>query len=165
MRIAVNGFGRIGRSVIRAALTCERWPQLEFVAINDIASLEICAYLFQYDSVFGRYPGVVETGEGELRIDGRSIPFSSHEHVDFGDVDLVLECTGKATMRAAAARHLRNGASKVLVSGPSAGADFTIVLGANEERLSSAHEIVSNASCTTNAIAPLARLIDDALVW
>jgi glyceraldehyde 3-phosphate dehydrogenase len=164
IRVAVNGFGRIGRSVVRAAMQKKMWARLEIVAVNDVAPLDLCAYLFQYDSVFGRYPGRVEAGEGALEIDGCRIRFTSCEHVeslDFGDADLVLECTGNTTTRAAATRLLDAGAGKVLVSGPCAGADFTLVIGANEERLAASHRIVSNASCTTNALAPLTRLLDN----
>ena len=166
-RIAINGFGRIGRSVLRAILTApDRWPGLEIVAINDIAGLESAAYLFAFDSVFGRYPGTVATAPGALVVDGRPIPFTAEAKtlsLDLSGVDLVMNCTGRATSRKIAARGLTVGAARVLISGPCPDADFTIVLGANEAGLSPEHRIVSNASCTTNALAPLARLLDEAL--
>jgi glyceraldehyde 3-phosphate dehydrogenase len=164
MRVFINGFGRIGRSVLRAALQDPaRWPGLEIVGINDIAGAEMCAYLFEYDSVFGPWRGTVTLEPGALVVDGRAIPL--HRTPDISTlsltgVDVVMECTGRADARDVAERGLRAGASRVLVSGPSKAADVTVVLGANE-RVLAGQEIVSNASCTTNALAPLARLIDD----
>ncbi len=165
-RIAINGFGRIGRSVLRAWLQApEAWPGLEIVAINDIAGLETCAYLFAYDSVFGRYPGTVDEAPGHLVVDGRAIPFTQAGDVtalELGGVDMLFDCTGRAKSRAVAARALDVGAGRVLVSGPCPDADYTVVLGANAAGLSGDQRVVSNASCTTNALAPLARLLDDA---
>ena len=164
MRVFINGFGRIGRSVLRAALQSPaRWPGLEIVGINDIAAAEMCAYLFEYDSVFGPWRGAVALSDGALVVDGRAIPL--HRTADISalslaGVDVVMECTGRADVREVAERGLRAGARRVLVSGPSKAADVTVVLGANEGVLAR-QEIVSNASCTTNALAPLARLIDD----
>ena len=164
MRVFINGFGRIGRSVLRAALQSPaKWPGLEIVGINDIAAAEMCAYLFEYDSVFGPWRGTVALEGGALVVDGRAIPL--HRTADISalsllGVDVVMECTGRADAREVAERGLRAGARRVLVSGPSKAADVTVVLGANEGVLAG-QEIVSNASCTTNALAPLARLIDD----
>ena len=163
MRVFVNGFGRIGRSVLRAwAEAPAKWPGLEIVGINDIAAAEMCAYLFEYDSVFGPWRGTVALEGGALVVNGRAIPL--HRTADISGlaldgVDVVMECTGRADSRDVAARGLAAGAARVLVSGPSAGADVTVVLGANEAALGDAR-IVSNASCTTNALAPLAKLID-----
>lgn len=163
MRVFVNGFGRIGRSVLRAwAEAPAKWPGLEIVGINDIAAAEMCAYLFEYDSVFGPWRGTVALEGGALVVNGRAIPL--HRTADISGlaldgVDVVMECTGRADSRDVAARGLTAGAARVLVSGPSAGADVTVVLGANEAALGDAR-IVSNASCTTNALAPLAKLID-----
>ncbi|MFN3578360.1 MAG: type I glyceraldehyde-3-phosphate dehydrogenase [Tabrizicola sp.] len=164
MRVFINGFGRIGRSVLRAFLqTPDRWPGLEIVGINDIAAPEMCAWLFEYDSVFGPWRGSVALEGGALVVDGRAIPVSRTEDLsvlDLSGVDLVMECTGRAEARAVAERGLRAGAGRVLISGPSAAADVTVVLGANEGVLAG-QRIVSNASCTTNALAPLARLIHE----
>lgn len=164
MRVFINGFGRIGRSVLRAwAGAPGRWPGLEVVGINDIAAAEMCAYLFQYDSVFGPWRGTVELTEGALVVDGRRLPLhrvADISALDLSGVDVVMECTGRADARDVAARGLQAGARRVLVSGPSRGADVTVVLGANEGVLAG-QEIVSNASCTTNALAPLLRLLDE----
>jgi glyceraldehyde 3-phosphate dehydrogenase len=162
MRVFINGFGRIGRSVLRAfLLTPERWPGLEIVGINDIAAPEMCAYLFEFDSVFGPWHGSVALDHGALVVDGRAIPLHRTPDLstlDLRGIDLVLECTGRAEAREVAERGLRAGAGRVLISGPSSAADVTVVLGANDDRLRD-QKIVSNASCTTNALAPLAKLI------
>jgi len=163
MKLFINGFGRIGRSVLRAWMgSPDLWPDVEIVGINDIAAAEMCAYLFEYDSVFGPWRGSVVLGAGCLTVNGRRLPL--HRVADISGlplagVDVVLECTGRADSRAVAARGLVAGAARVLVSGPSAGADVTVVLGANEAVLAD-QRIVSNASCTTNALAPLVRLLD-----
>ncbi|WP_179378810.1 type I glyceraldehyde-3-phosphate dehydrogenase [Jannaschia marina] len=164
MKTFINGFGRIGRSILRAHLL-GAGAGVEIVGINDIAQLETCAYLFKYDSVFGPWAGRVETTEDALVIDGQAISF--HRTPDLrtlslGGVDLVMECTGRAETRPEVERGLLAGAGKVLMSGPSAVADATIVIGANEGELSPAHRIVSNASCTTNAVAPLLAVLDAA---
>jgi len=161
-RVLINGFGRIGRSVLRAWLQ-GRWPEVEIVAINDIAPLPTCAYLFQYDSVFGAWPDPVEAGEGRLQIGARSLPFTAAPDLsalDLSDVEVVMECTGLARNRSFAEAGLSAGAGRVLVSGPSPQADVTVVLGANEAALTADHRIISNASCTTNAVAPLVARID-----
>ncbi|MCV0428412.1 MAG: aldehyde dehydrogenase [Roseibium sp.] len=165
MRIVINGFGRIGRTVLRQVLSLPQDAVVEVVRINDIASLETCAYLFKYDSVFGPFPGEVSIGEDCLIIDGNEILFSAEPDlsaVDLSGVDVVMECTGKADTIEVAGRGLKAGASNVLISGPSAAAEITLVLGANEEQLDG-HKLVSNGSCTTNALAPLLRGIDDAV--
>ncbi|WP_135450899.1 MULTISPECIES: type I glyceraldehyde-3-phosphate dehydrogenase [Tabrizicola] len=164
MRVFINGFGRIGRSVLRAFLQDPgRWPGIEIAGINDIAAPEMCAYLFEYDSVFGPWRGKVALEGGALVVDGRSIPLhrtADLSRLDLAGIDLVMECTGRAETREVAERGLVAGAGRVLISGPSAAADVTVVLGANETALTG-QRIVSNASCTTNALAPLARLIHD----
>ena len=165
MRVMINGFGRIGRTVLRAWLR-GGWPQIEIVAINDIAPAETCAYLLEYDSVFGPLDGGVEIDGGALVAGGRRFPLTRRADLsalDLAGVDLVLECTGKADDRDTAERGLRAGARRVLISGPSEAADVTLVLGANETLLSPRHRLVSNASCTTNALAPLVRVLDEAL--
>jgi glyceraldehyde 3-phosphate dehydrogenase len=162
IRIAINGFGRIGRTILRILM--REGVAFDLVCINDIEPLETCAYLFQYDSVFGPWPGVVTTRPGVLVVDGQDIPFHAARDLstlDLSGVDLVLECTGMGGTRAVAERGLQAGARAVLVSGPSAEADVTVVIGANEGDLSD-HRIISNASCTTNALAPLARILDEA---
>lgn len=162
MNVFINGFGRIGRSVLRAwALGAA--PGVQVVGINDIAAPEMCAYLFEFDSVFGPWHGTVALEGGALVVNGRAIPLHRTPDLstlDLGGVDVVMECTGRADSRDVAARGLQAGARRVLVSGPSNAADVTVVLGANEAALSD-QPIVSNASCTTNALAPLARLIHE----
>ncbi len=171
MRIFINGFGRIGRSVLRAwAMGQGQFSDIEIVGINDIASADICAYLFEYDSVFGPFSGTVALHSGgdrdgaakSLIVNGRAIAL--HQCADLSDLDLrgvdvVLECTGRAGLAEVAGRGLRGGARRVLISGPSDAAEVTIVMGANDADLQD-QTIVSNASCTTNALAPLARLLD-----
>lgn len=162
IRVAINGFGRIGRTLLRILL--KDAEDFELVLINEIEPLETCAYLFQYDSVFGPWPGEVRGEDSALILGERRIPFHGETDLralDLSGVDVVLECTGMGGRRAIAERGLEAGARFVLVSGPSAEADVTCVLGANEGELGD-HRIVSNASCTTNALAPLARLLDDA---
>ena len=162
MNLFINGFGRIGRSVLRAwALGAA--PGVQVVGINDIAAPEMCAYLLEFDSVFGPWHGTVALEGGALVVNGRAIPLHRTPDLstlDLAGVDVVMECTGRADSREVAARGLQAGARRVLVSGPSAAADVTVVLGANEAALSD-QPIVSNASCTTNALAPLARLIHE----
>ncbi|MDQ2065980.1 glyceraldehyde 3-phosphate dehydrogenase NAD-binding domain-containing protein [Xinfangfangia sp. CPCC 101601] len=162
MRVFINGFGRIGRSVLRAwAQEPARWPGLEVVGINDIAAPEMCAHLFEYDSVFGPWRGTVALEAGALLVNGHAIPLhrvSDLSLLRLEGVDLVMECTGRAGVLEVAERGLRAGAARVLISGPSEAAEATVVLGANDEVLAG-QKIVSNASCTTNALAPLARLI------
>lgn len=164
MRVFINGFGRIGRSVLRAYLQApDRWPGLEITGINDIAAPEMCAYLFEYDSVFGPWRGSVALDGPALVVDGRAFPLHRTPDLsglDLSGVDLVLECTGRAEAREVAERGIQAGASRVLISGPSLAADATVVLGANDAVLAG-QRIVSNASCTTNALAPLAKLIHD----
>jgi glyceraldehyde 3-phosphate dehydrogenase len=163
MRVFINGFGRIGRSVLRAwAQGPRRWPGLEVVGINDIAAPDMCAYLFEYDSVFGPWRGTVTLEGGALVVDGRAIPLhraADLSVLDLCGVDVVMECTGRADGAEVAGRGLRAGAGRVLISGPSGAAQVTVVLGANEGALGDAR-IVSNASCTTNALAPLVALLD-----
>ncbi|MDE4175494.1 glyceraldehyde 3-phosphate dehydrogenase NAD-binding domain-containing protein [Phaeobacter sp. PT47_59] len=172
MKIAINGFGRIGRAILRQILMQPGHEDIEVLRINDIAPLDLCAYLLQYDSTYGPLPGTVETGAvetgtgatgtGSLRVMGREIPVSQCAdltEVDLAGVDVVLECTGIARTSDVAQRGLEAGARKVLISGPSPAAERTIVLGANEDSLGAAR-VVSNASCTTNALAPLVKLLD-----
>lgn len=161
-RIFINGFGRIGRTLLRAH-ALGYGAGLEVVGINDLAAGDLCAHLFAYDSVFGPFPGQAELDGDALVLNGKPIPIHRTADVatlDLSGVDVLLECTGKADTRAVAEAGLRAGAGRVLISGPSAAADITLVLGANDHLLAD-QAIVSNASCTTNALAPLVRLIDD----
>lgn len=163
MKLAINGFGRIGRTILRQVLGPSQHSDIELVLINDIAPLETCAYLFKYDSTFGPYPGSVAAEGGALNIDGRIVPMSHSADlakVDLSGVDVMLDCTGIARTSDVASRGLTAGAGKVLISGPSPAAEVTVVLGANEDQLGNAR-IVSNASCTTNGLAPLVKLIDE----
>ncbi|WP_417526041.1 type I glyceraldehyde-3-phosphate dehydrogenase [Marinovum sp.] len=162
LRIFINGFGRIGRTITRMVLTDH--PDVEIVGINDIASLETCAYLFAFDSVFGPFPGGASGRDGTLHAAGRALPVTHAPDIsslDLTGVDIVMECTGKAQTRDVACRGLTAGARRILISGPSDAADETIVLGANTELLGD-QPVISNASCTTNALAPLLRLLDEA---
>lgn len=162
-RLAINGFGRIGRLVFRAALESER-DDVEVVAVNDLAPPETSAHLLRYDSVHGRLGtevryanGVLDAGRGPVRVLAESEP----EKLPWGDlkVDVALECTGRMTKRADAARHLEAGARRVLISAPGADSDRTVVFGVNDDVLESSHEVVSNASCTTNCLAPVAKVL------
>ncbi len=162
IRVAINGFGRIGRTVLRAALS-GAGRGIEIVAINDITSPDMAAYLFEFDSTFGPWRGSVRRLDGAIEVDGQRIRLTNEadlSRLDLSDIDIVMECTGRGADRAVAEAGLSAGARKVLISGPAPAADCTIVLGANEDCLQAGHRIVSNASCTTNALAPLARLLD-----
>jgi glyceraldehyde 3-phosphate dehydrogenase len=164
MQVFINGFGRIGRSVLRAwAQSPATWPGLTIAGINDIAAAEMCAYLFQYDSVFGPWRGTVSLTSDALVVDGHSIPLHRSPDLsalNLSGVDVVLECTGRADRMDVAMQGITAGAKRVLISGPSKAADLTVVLGANETMLKD-QRIVSNASCTTNALAPLVKLLND----
>ena len=165
MRVVINGFGRIGRTILRQILTLPAHSGIEVVQINDIAPLETCAYLFKYDSTFGPLPFHVASEPSGLRVNGTFIPFSSQSTLnglDLPPCDVILECTGKVQSREAAEHGLKSGARGVLISGPSKYADKTIVIGANEASLGDAR-IISNSSCTTNAIAPLLQSINAGL--
>ncbi|MGC1497507.1 MAG: glyceraldehyde 3-phosphate dehydrogenase NAD-binding domain-containing protein [Sulfitobacter sp.] len=164
MRIVINGFGRIGRTILRQILTVPGHDDIEVVQINDIAPLETCAYLFKYDSTFGPLTDQVTGQDGNLVVGETTIPFTGLHDIaacDLSNVDIILECTGKVTSREIAERGINAGARMVLISGPSEHADVTAVLGANEQDMAGAR-IVSNSSCTTNAIAPLMRALDTA---
>ncbi len=166
VRVAINGFGRIGRNVLRA-LVARGERELQVVAINDLAPPETNVHLFKYDSVHGRFRGEVvhqgdtmDVGFGPIRLlaepEVEKLPWK-----ELG-IDVVMECTGRFTKRDAAARHLEAGARKVLVSAPADGADLTVVFGVNHQMLRPEHVVVSNASCTTNCLAPLAKVMNEA---
>ena len=164
IRFAINGFGRIGRAVARQWVERQADGRFDLVAINDIAPLETCAYLLEFDSVYGPLAGGVETCSDRLIVNGHAVRFSQSpdlSSVDLTDVDVVFECTGKAVTPEFTTAGLRAGARRVLISGPSECADVTVVLGANDHVLRG-QSIVSNASCTTNALAPLLRILHEA---
>jgi glyceraldehyde 3-phosphate dehydrogenase len=166
-RVAINGFGRIGRLVARAIL--ER-PDcgLELVSVNDLADAKANAWLFKHDSVHGKFPGEVKAEGNDIVVDGKRIHVTAEKdpaklpHGDQG-IDIVLECTGFFTDRESAQKHIDGGAKKVLISAPAKGVDLTVVYGVNDDKLTPEHKIVSNASCTTNCLAPIAKVLNDAL--
>lgn len=166
-KVAINGFGRIGRLVARAIL--ERPDSgLELVTINDLADAKSNAWLFSRDSVHGKYPGTVEADGDDIVIDGKRIKVTKERdpanlpHAANG-VDIVLECTGFFTDRASCEKHIAAGAKKVLISAPGKNVDLTVVYGVNHDKLEAGHTIVSNASCTTNCLAPVAKVLNDAI--
>ena len=162
VKIAINGFGRIGRNIIRCAFENNR-TDVEIIAINDLAPVETNAHLLRYDSVHGKFPGditvegnTIDIGRGPIYVSAQSDP----SELPWGDVDIVLECTGIYTSKDAASVHLKNGSKRVLVSAPASGADKTIVYGVNHSVLTNTDRVVSNASCTTNCLAPLASVLN-----
>ncbi len=167
VRMAINGFGRIGRLVLRAAVETGR-SDIKVVAINDLAPPETNAHLLRYDSVHGRFPGKVQLEGDQLDCGAGPIKVLAEREIaklPWRDlkVDVVAECTGIFTKRDAAGRHLDAGAKRVLVSAPAEGADITVCYKVNHEQLRPEHKVVSNASCTTNCLAPLAKVLQDAV--
>ncbi|MBW8310140.1 MAG: type I glyceraldehyde-3-phosphate dehydrogenase [Candidatus Paracaedibacteraceae bacterium] len=167
IRVAINGFGRIGRMILRALAENKR-PEFQVVAINDLGSLEANAHLFKYDSIHGRFPGTVVTttdtmdvGLGAMKVIAEANP----EKLPWKElgIDIVLECSGRFTDKEQAAKHLLAGAKKVIVSAPSKGADATIVMGVNQETLTKEHQVISCGSCTTNCLAPVAQVLHQGL--
>ncbi len=167
VRVAINGFGRIGRNVLRAIIESGR-KDIEVVAINDLGPVDTNAHLFRFDSVHGRFPGEVKVngesidcGTGPIKVtaikDPTQLPWKDLK------VDIALECTGIFTSKEKASAHLKAGAKAVLVSAPSDGADLTVVYGVNHDKLTREHKVVSNASCTTNCLAPVAKVLNDAI--
>ncbi|CAH1654374.1 type I glyceraldehyde-3-phosphate dehydrogenase [Chelatococcus asaccharovorans] len=166
VRVAINGFGRIGRNVLRAIVEVGR-TDIEVVAINDLGPVETNAHLLRFDSVHGRFPhevtvdgDTINVGRGPIKVTAIRNP-AELPHKDLG-VDIALECTGIFTSREKAAAHLAAGAKRVLVSAPADGADLTVVYGVNHDKLTKDHLVVSNASCTTNCLAPVAMVLNDA---
>ncbi len=165
-RVGINGFGRIGRQVLRAIIE-RHVGKLEVVAVNDNTDAKTNAHLFKYDSTYGRYPGTVEVTGTSIVIDGneiRAFSESDPSNLNWGDegVDIVIECTGVFTNAGRSAAHLESGAKKVIISAPASSEDITLVLGVNEHRYDpDKHNIISNASCTTNCIAPMAKVLND----
>jgi glyceraldehyde 3-phosphate dehydrogenase len=166
-RVGINGFGRVGRQSFKALI--ERYPRdLEVVAINDLTDTKTNAHLLRYDSTYGRFPGEIETTADTLIVNGHSVKVLSQRdpaQIPWGDlgIEIVIESTGLFTDAEKAAAHLRGGAKKVMISAPAKGEDITIVLGVNEGMYdASKHHIISNASCTTNCLAPTAKVLNDA---
>ncbi|MFC4260001.1 type I glyceraldehyde-3-phosphate dehydrogenase [Marinobacter lacisalsi] len=164
LRVAINGFGRIGRNVLRAVYEGQYRDQIQVVAINDLGDAAINAHLLKYDSVHGRFPGSVSHDEESISVNGDRIAISSIRQPSelpwrAQQVDIVMECTGLFTTRDKALGHLTAGARKVIISAPAHDADATIVYGVNHEALNSQHQIISNASCTTNCLAPIAQVL------
>jgi glyceraldehyde 3-phosphate dehydrogenase len=167
IRVAINGFGRIGRNVARAIIARPDCG-LELVSINDLASAEANALLFKRDSVHGAFAGTVEADGNDLVINGKRIHVTAERDPanlphKANDVDIALECTGFFTDRASCEKHLAAGAKRVLISAPGKGVDLTVVFGVNHDKLTADHVIVSNASCTTNCLAPFAKVLNDTI--
>jgi glyceraldehyde 3-phosphate dehydrogenase len=167
VRVGINGFGRIGRNILRAIAESGR-KDIEVVALNDLGPVETNAHLLRYDSVHGRFPGEVKVegdsislGNGKIKVCAERDP-SKLPWKDLG-VDIALECTGLFTAKDKASAHLTAGAKRVLVSAPADGADLTVVYGVNHDKLTKDHKVVSNASCTTNCLAPVAKVLNDAV--
>jgi glyceraldehyde 3-phosphate dehydrogenase len=167
VRVAINGFGRIGRNVLRAIAEAGR-DDVRVVGVNDLGPVETNAHLLRYDSVHGRYPGevkvkgdTIDVGQGPIKVTALREP----ARLPWGElgVDIAMECTGIFTDRDKAAAHLEAGAKRVLVSAPSTGADLTVVYGVNDDKLTAEHLVVSNASCTTNCLAPVAHVLHQAI--
>jgi glyceraldehyde 3-phosphate dehydrogenase len=167
VRVGINGFGRIGRNVFRAGLASG--ADIDWIAVNDLTDAKTLAHLLKYDSILGRYPGTVETTETGLVVDGTELRVFAERDpaaLPWGDlgVDVVIESTGFFTKRDDAAKHLAGGAKKVLISAPASGEDITVALGVNFDKYDKAvHHVVSNASCTTNCLAPVAKLIHESV--
>jgi glyceraldehyde 3-phosphate dehydrogenase len=167
IKVAINGYGRIGRNVLRALYEAKRTNEIQIVAINDLGDAETNAHLTQYDTAHGRFPGEVSVDGGDLIVNGDRIkvfaerdpaklPWGAH------GVDVVFECTGLFTSKAKAAAHIAGGAKKVIISAPGGSdVDGTFVFGVNHDQLKASHEVISNASCTTNCLAPLAKVLHD----
>ncbi|MFN4271679.1 MAG: type I glyceraldehyde-3-phosphate dehydrogenase [Aliihoeflea sp.] len=167
VKVAINGFGRIGRNILRAIIESGR-TDIQVVSINDLGPVETNAHLMRYDSVHGRFPGevkvagdTIDVGRGPMKVhaerDPANLPWGAE------GIDIVLECTGIFTSKEKASAHLKAGAKRVIVSAPADGADLTVVYGVNHDQLSSEHIVISNASCTTNCLAPVAKVLNDAI--
>ncbi|MBA3517489.1 MAG: type I glyceraldehyde-3-phosphate dehydrogenase [Rhizobiales bacterium] len=167
VRVAINGFGRIGRNTLRAVVESGR-TDIEVVLINDLGPVETNAHLLRYDSVHGRFPAdvkvngdTIDVGRGPIKVTAEKDP-SKLPHRELG-VDVVMECTGFFTSKEKASAHLTAGAKRVLISAPAENADLTVVYGVNHDKLTGDHMVVSNASCTTNCLAPVASVLHDAI--
>ncbi len=165
VKVAINGFGRIGRNILRAIIESGR-TDIQVVAINDLAPVETNAHLLRFDSVHGRFPAevivdgdTIDCGKGKIKVTAVRDP-ALLPHRELG-VDIALECTGIFTSKEKASAHLTAGAKRVLISAPAEGADITVVYGVNHDQLTADHFVVSNASCTTNCLAPVAKVLND----
>jgi len=167
VRVAINGFGRIGRNILRAIVEADR-HDIDVVAVNDLAPVETNAHLLRFDSVHGRFPGevtvkgdTISCGNGAIKViavkDPAQLPWKDH------GVEIALECTGIFTAKDKASAHLKAGAKRVLVSAPAEGVDLTVVYGVNHDKLANTHTVVSAASCTTNCLAPVVKVLNDAV--
>ena len=169
IRVAINGYGRIGRCIVRALYEYNRKDEIQIVAVNDLAGIDVSAHITQYDTAHGKFNAVVDHTSDELIINGDKIKYYSEtdpEKLPWAEleVDLVMDCTGRFKSRELASKHLNAGAKKVLISAPAKGeVDATIVYGVNDNVLKPEHQIVSNASCTTNCLAPLVKPLHDAI--
>jgi glyceraldehyde 3-phosphate dehydrogenase len=167
VKVAINGFGRIGRNILRAIVESGR-KDIQVVAINDLGPVETNAHLLRYDSVHGRFPSEVTVEGDSIVVDGQRIRVTAIKnpaelpHKELG-VDIALECTGIFTSKEKASLHLEAGAKRVIVSAPAEGADLTVVYGVNHDKLTKDHLVISNASCTTNCLAPVAKVLNDAV--
>jgi glyceraldehyde 3-phosphate dehydrogenase len=167
VKVAINGFGRIGRNVLRAIVESGR-KDIQVVALNDLGPIETNAHLLRFDSVHGRFPSEVQVDGDDIVVAGQRIRVTAIKdpaqlpHRELG-VDIAMECTGIFTSKEKAKAHLEAGAKRVLVSAPSDGADLTVVYGVNHDKLSKEHLVVSNASCTTNCLAPVAKVLNDSV--
>jgi glyceraldehyde 3-phosphate dehydrogenase len=167
VRVGINGFGRIGRNVFRAAQAAN--ADIEWVAVNDLTDSETLAHLLKYDSILGPYPGTVEVDGDAIVVDGKPLKVLAERNpadLPWGDlgVDVVIESTGFFTKRGDAAKHLEGGAKKVVISAPASDEDITVVLGVNFDKYDKeTHHVISNASCTTNCLAPFAKVVNDAI--
>lgn len=165
IKVAINGFGRIGRNSFKAAI--ENYKDIEIIAINDLYDTETLAHLLKYDSIFGKFPGDVKGKEGALEVNGKEIKVTAEKdpvNLPWGElgVDVVIESTGVFRSREKAAKHIEAGAKKVIITAPAKDEDITIVLGVNEEKYDpEKHNIISNASCTTNCLAPVVKVLND----
>ncbi len=165
VKVAINGFGRIGRNILRAIIESGR-TDIEVVAINDLGPVETNAHLLRYDSVHGRFPATVTTGADWIDVGRGPIMVSAIRNpaeLPWSHVDIVMECTGIFTSKASCLAHLENGSKRVLISAPGDGADKTIVYGVNHDTLTRDDLIVSNASCTTNCLSPVAKVLNDVI--
>ena len=163
VKVAINGFGRIGRNILRAIIESKR-KDLEVVAINDLGSTEVNAHLLEFDSVHGKFYGNIKTTKNSIIVEGREIQVTSIKQpaaLPWKNIDIAMECTGIFTDREKAASHLKNGCSRVLISAPAKNADKTIVYGVNHQTLTKNDIIVSNASCTTNCLSPVVKVLHE----
>lgn len=164
-RISINGFGRIGRNFFRAL--SDKYPNdIEVVSINDLFEPKYLAYVLKYDTVFGRFQGTVESKENALVVNGKEIPITAERDPanlphSSNNIDVAVECTGFFTKREGAAKHLEAGAKRVLISAPAVNPDFTVVIGCNDDKLTNEHKIISMASCTTNCLGPIVKVLND----